>query len=312
VHYVRDTAVADRLQVTYLPDPDASTAPDSTQATAPQSDPWDYWVFNLRLSANANGESTSKSSNSSGGITASRVTEGWKTEVSANFSRNVRKFEIASTGSTVEQKREDWRVNSFLVRSLTGRWSAGIRANASSTTTLNQRLRASFEPGVEYNFFPYAESSRRSLTVQYLVGPTYFEYDERTIFNQTEETRVLQSLTSSLGLVQPWGRWETSVTAAQYLHDLERYSVTMFANLSVRVFRGFSVNAFANYAWVRDQLYLSAAGSSLEEILLQQRALETSYRYSYSIGITYRFGSIFNNVVNPRFGGAGGSFVIIG
>jgi hypothetical protein len=49
---------------------------------------------------------------------------------------------------------------------------------------------------------------------------------------------------------------------AQYLHDLERYSVTILGNLNVRLFRDFSVNAFANYAWLRDQLYLSAAGAS--------------------------------------------------
>jgi hypothetical protein len=54
--------------------------------------------------------------------------------------------------------------------------------------------------------------SRRSLTLQYLVELSYFEYDVRTIFNQTQEARVIQSLTGALSLVQPWGRWLTSVT----------------------------------------------------------------------------------------------------
>jgi hypothetical protein len=34
----------------------------------------------------------------------------------------------------------------------------------------------------------------------------------------------------------------------------------------------------------------------------------TSYRYFVSGGISYRFGSIFNNVVNPRFTGSEGVF----
>jgi len=42
-------------------------------------------------------------------------------------------------------------------------------------------------------------------------------------------------------------------------------------------------------------------GASLEEILLRRRELETSYYYYFSIGLSYTFGSIYNNVVNPRF-----------
>ena len=45
-----------------------------------------------------------------------------------------------------------------------------------------------------------------------------------------------------------------------------------------------------------------------EEILLQRRQVSTSYSYFAGVGITYTFGSIFNNVVNPRFEGANGTF----
>ena len=48
------------------------------------------------------------------------------------------------------------------------------------------------------------------------------------------------------------------------------------------------------------------AGATDEEVLLRRRQLETSFTYFVSAGFTYRFGSIFNNIVNPRFGGAGG------
>lgn len=37
-----------------------------------------------------------------------------------------------------------------------------------------------------------------------------------------------------------------------------------------------------------------------------QKQLATSYRFFLAVGFTYRFGSINNNVVNPRFGGGGG------
>lgn len=40
--------------------------------------------------------------------------------------------------------------------------------------------------------------------------------------------------------------------------------------------------------------------ASDEEVLLQRRALETGYRYGTSIGLRYTFGSIYNNIMNPR------------
>ena len=141
------------------------------------------------------------------------------------------------------------------------------------------------------------------MTLQYLVGPTHFTYTDTTIFDVTEETRGQQSLTARLALVQPWGRWTTSVTGNQYLHDSSKYSVDVFGSFNVRLFRGFSVRMTGSYSWIRDQLYLAKSGATEEEVLLQQRQLETSYRFFTSFGIEYRFGSIFNNVVNPRFGG---------
>lgn len=36
-------------------------------------------------------------------------------------------------------------------------------------------------------------------------------------------------------------------------------------------------------------------------MLLRQRQLATGFQYFMGFGVTYRFGSIYNNVVNPRF-----------
>jgi hypothetical protein len=43
-----------------------------------------------------------------------------------------------------------------------------------------------------------------------------------------------------------------------------------------------------------------------EEILVRQLELATGYQYEFSVGISYSFGSIYNNVVNPRFRNVGG------
>lgn len=57
-------------------------------------------------------------------------------------------------------------------------------------------------------------------------------------------------------------------------------------------------NAFRNH----DQLNLPKGDASLDEILLRRRELATDYDYHISIGLSYTFGSVYSNVVNPRFG----------
>jgi hypothetical protein len=73
--------------------------------------------------------------------------------------------------------------------------------------------------------------------------------------------------------------------------------------IDVRLFRGFSLNVNGNASRVRDQIYLPKGAATDEEILLRLRRLQSGYRYGLSVGFNYQFGSIFNNVVNPRFEG---------
>jgi hypothetical protein len=47
-------------------------------------------------------------------------------------------------------------------------------------------------------------------------------------------------------------------------------------------------------------------GATTEEVLLRRKELATQFSYFTSFGLTFTFGSIYNNVVNPRFGNSGG------
>ncbi|MFQ5535809.1 MAG: hypothetical protein ACE5GJ_00020 [Gemmatimonadota bacterium] len=309
VRYLADRPIGDRLKIT-LAGPGASPGPEApSPAGAGPKDPWDFWVFRVTANGFVNGESSIRFANYFGTVSANRTTEAWKIILGANRSENIQEFELSDR--TIKETRTDWGVNGAVVRSVGARWAVGLRTDVGSSTFLNQDLRWSVRPGLEFNFFPYEESSRRSLTLQYLVGPWHWDYAETTIFGLDEETRWKESLTARLSLVQPWGRWTTSVSGSHFFNDSEHYNMNVFASVNVRLFKGFSVRVTGNYSWVRDQIYLAAGGATQEEILLRQRQIETSYRYFTSFGIEYRFGSIFNNVVNPRFGGGGGNNIEI-
>jgi hypothetical protein len=318
VRYLAGTPAADRIVVSMGGDPAAARAPGAPprptgaeQATSPEDDPWNFWVFRVGGNAFLQGESSYTSSRYSGNLSANRTTEAWKFTMSGRYSRSQDEFTIDDETPPVVSTIEDWSLSSLLVKSLTGQWSLGARAQAGRSTRRNEDLRWELSPGVEYNFLPYSESSRRALTVQALVNVRHWDYTEETVYFETAETRLAASLTASLNQVQPWGRTRVSLTASQYLHDSNLYQVALNGSVSVRLFRGFSVNASGYYAWVRDQLFLPAGTASTEEILLRQRQLETSFTYFTSFGFSYQFGSIFNNVVNPRFGGGDGEFFVI-
>ena len=214
VRYVQATSLADQLTVTFGDGAQTGAAGGGrrggagAQAASPEDDPWDFLVFNISGNGFVNGQSTSKFSNFFGNASANRTTEAWKMSLGGNYSRNVQQFEVPLTDGSIysaKETREDWGVNSSLIKSVGGQFALGLSVNAGSSTFLNQDFRWAVKPGVEYNFYPYSESSRRSLTLQYLIGPNHFDYTERTIFGETAETRVQESLTGKLSLVEQWG-----------------------------------------------------------------------------------------------------------
>jgi hypothetical protein len=73
-------------------------------------------------------------------------------------------------------------------------------------------------------------------------------------------------------------------------------------DLSFRIVRGLSFTVEGSASRVRDQLSLPRRNATDEEVLLRLRELQSDYELEFNIGFTYSFGSLFNNVVNPRFG----------
>ena len=203
VPYVQNTPAADRLRIVFEEaDDELSGAGGPTGLVSASDDPWDFWVFRINANGFLNGQASASSSNMFGNASAQRTTDRWKLNVGGEYSRNVPRFQI-SDGSTVRETRQDWGTNGLAVRSIGNRWAVGARADIGSSTFLNQDLRWTVKPGIEFNFFPYEQSSRRSLTLQYLIGPSSFDYSEETIYQKMEETLAQQSLTASLSLVQP-------------------------------------------------------------------------------------------------------------
>jgi hypothetical protein len=197
--------------------------------------------------------------------------------------------------------------NALIVRSLGARWSGGALGSATQSTRRNLRLLASVAPALEYDLWPYSESTRRRLALQYALGVAVARYSDTTIYGKTAETLFNQTLSLSLSVTQPWGSASGSLEAATYLHDLSKRHLTFFGGTNVRLLKGLSLDLFGEVSLIHDQLNLSKGLVGTDDVLLARRQLATSYSYFTVFGLSYSFGSTINNVVNPRFN-RGGSF----
>jgi hypothetical protein len=290
VRYLAKSGQGDNLEVTYT----------AVGKSEPPIDKWDHWVYKFYFYGYFQGESSLRKQNLYSYISANRITEDWKILLSVNGSENESLYELDD--GDVISRTASRGIAGTVVKSLGEHWSARLDGGVNSSTYKNQDISTFLAPGVEYNIFPYSESSSKQLRLQYELRHKYFEYHEETIFFRTSETRFAEAFTTALELVQPWGTSSLYLEFFHYFHDFEKLRLYANLNLEFRLFEGLSLEIWSNASMIRDQLSLPRSGATEEEILLQRRELETNYEYYSSIGLSYTFGSIYSSVVNPRFG----------
>lgn len=298
VRYAAETSLATRLKVTF-------DAPKDTSAAASVRDPWDFWAFRVGVSGAFEGQESGNERRMRGSLSANRTTDAWKLIFSASGNYGQEEF-VLEEGDIYTSVSRNADANALVAKSLSEHWSVGVVGALQSSLFSNYELRTRAAAGPEYNVFPYSESTRRILALLYTVGVQRADYHEVTIYGKEAETLTEHRFETTLNLRQPWGSAFASVEMLQYLSQPDKYRVTASGNLEFRLFKGFSVDLFAQASRRRDQLSLRRGDASNEEILVRQRELATGYQYDFGFGISYAFGSIFNNVVNPRFRNAGG------
>ena len=102
--------------------------------------------------------------------------------------------------------------------------------------------------------------------------------------------------------VKPWGFVNTTIGASSYLNNLSRFSLGTSSIIDINLFKGFSLNMSFGLQMYRDQIGIKKSSVRPDELIIRQREMQTDYSYDVRVGISYRFGSIYNNTVNPRFG----------
>jgi len=292
IPYISNTTLANFIQIKYNGDGKAHKQRNS--------DPWNHWVFDIDAGTYLSGEKTRDHLSSWGSVSAERVTSAWKIRFRFNGNYQHDKYEFSDgTSQTTHKNSESY--HSLIAKSITPHWSVGVFSNAYSSTYRNIDFAAGLSPALEFNIFPYSEYSQHELSFLYRVTPNYNNYTTETIFNKTSEMLLDEQLSIHFDLTQPWGEIRSRIRGSHFFNDFSKNRLDFNSSFNIQVYRGLSVRFSGRYSLINDQISLSKEDVSDDEVLLNLRQQATSYSFGASVGLSYTFGSIYNNTVNPRF-----------
>lgn len=292
IPYVYKTLTGESIEISYTEEENAEK----------EKDKWNNWVFTLSGNAWMSGEKTYNNINIYNDIHVRKVMPNWKTSFYLSNSYEEEEYSLEEYDYYYTSVNRSFYGEHEFVRGHSPHWSFGSFLSANSSTYSNINISYSLQPGLEYNIFDYKHATTKQIRIVYKIGPDFNSYNDTTIYNKTEEWLWSQSLSVAAKSVQQWGSISGSINSSAYLHDLSKNRLGFYINMSIRLFKGLELNLNGNYSMVHNQMNLPKGDVTQEELLLQQRQLETQYNYWASIGISYTFGSIYNNIINPRFG----------
>lgn len=267
-------------------------------------DKWNNWVFELQTSPRFNAEESYNRLFFSNSVQISKITPDIKLEMEFDMNNNKQKF--IEDGVETVYLRTERRINNLFVKSLNEHWSAGLLWDLGASTNENYKFNTEFLPSIEYDIFPYSEATHRQFRFLYSVGYQYSSYIDSTILNQTSEGLYKHELRMAYQVQKKWGSANISLTGSNYFHDFSKNKIELFGFMRLRIVKGLSLSVNGGVAYINDQLNLAKGDLSEAERLLRLKEQATNFSIQGGVSLTYTFGSIYNNIVNPRFGNGGG------
>lgn len=290
--YVSQTSMKQLIDIEY-------DVQDADAVRKKESDPWMYWVFHIDMQGELEAEERQNDFNIINAMSAERTTEIWKIE--SEFKYEYQQENFKDDDEKITSKREEWEADAAIIKSLNSHWSVGLFGSGNSSTHKNLNLSLGIASGIEYNFFPWNQSDRRIFSISYSAGMKTYDYHEETLYGKTSEKLSGGRINLELRMIQPWGDVDVSLENSHYFYDLSKNRFKLESELSIRITEGLAFKLDLEAESIHDQLYLPRGDATLEEILLEQKQLATTYDLSVKFGLRYSFGSIYNNIVNRRF-----------
>ena len=292
IHYLMKTDIADNILISI------DSQISNVNSNESSSDKWKNWVFQTAGEANFENETSRKQSNFEIQFEADKVTDKIKLQIDLDFEKSNNRYENDDNIFVSKRNRNGLRIKS--VWSINDKWSAGFNAGLGGDTYQNINFRHWVQPAIEYSFFPYNEFVRREMVINYGIGYGYRNYIEETIYDKFEEYVYVHQIGFETRFRQPWGEIYARLSGKSFLQDPSKNSMRLNSWFSIRIFEGLSFRIGGEIELIRDQISLPKGNASIEDLLLQQKEIATDFRSEFRVGLSYTFGSAFNNYLNSR------------
>ena len=307
--FIAHTSLAQKMTISVL----VSKNESAVNSLSNKKDKWNFWVFNIGVNGDFSSDDYSKRNSITGRINANRVTERSKVSINANISRSVRTYD--DNGVKNKFRNNSSSFNTTMVSSLNNHWSVGGFGNILHSDYSNYDVQFNLNPAIEYSFFPYKEAVKRSITLFYRIGPSYNKFIDSSNYISPEHWLFQHSLSLNVGFIQKWGNVNMNASWDNFLNSFESDSVkikgrdintfSVGGNLDIRIVKGLSLYIYSSINFTKG-IYpnISRYAVSLNDLLTGNRQYASQRSFFSYFSLNYRFGSIYNNVVNPRFNGS--------
>ena len=295
--FLAGTDYADLVDLTAQAPPEPE--PDEIVEEAENEDNWHNWIFDIDATFSLNTESRRSKNDVRLGFDADRTTPEWRIRFSPNFYYRIEKITQQDGNQLTSVRRDQW-YSASVVRSIGNHWSVGLFNGMNSSTFRNIDYSVRVSPAIEYNIYDYNQVPFKEFTIAYQVGYVKNVYTDTTVFLKTEESLARQSLDIDLRLRQRWGSVFAGISAGNFLNDFSKNRLSLNIRADARLVKGLSFSVSGGYDIINDQISLPKGEASDADVLLGQAQLATNYSADLRFGLSYTFGSLFNNVINTR------------
>lgn len=300
VPYVAQTPWINEMMVSMKTD-----EADSNRYSTPKGlDEWNYWVFRVGGRGNLSEDQNYKETELNGYVSVNRTVPENRTELRAGYGRERSDFEYIRDDGSLESfsvKNSNWYLRHLLVNSFNEHWSYGYYLNVRNSTFSNYQYSVRVSPALEVNLFPYSQVNTKYFAISYLLEARGNRYYEETIYDKTSEWLYGHQLQTVVSLKQKWGNFSTTASYFNFFHDWSQNNIQIDLRADVRV-KG-NLSFFVNFygGLTRNQVFIAKGESSVQDVLARRKQLASGYEYGTWFGMNYRFGSINNTFINPRF-----------
>ncbi len=275
---------------------------DSTQSQMDQEDPWRLWVNQIGLSGSIEANRNYNTRSANGYYSLSKENEKIKSSLDLSTNIQNQKYNVDDTTTLSYDFRSSYMGAEHLIK-LNEHWGVGVWANYRNSLFSNYRYRIALGPKIEYSLLPYSDFNTRRVVLIYDINPVINKYYDTTLYFKTKETLYNHSLSLISQFNYDWGSINLGVFYNNYLHDWSLNYLGINGAISLKLIKGLNFGVYGNYDLQNNQISLRKSDVDIDQLLVQNRELFTSYNFFVRAGISYRFGSSKNNVVNPIFRG---------